>query len=488
MATLAPPDTTSIGQLLDDLRFERTVRGKLPPGPTSISLRRTRQLTRDPLPVLLECYERYGPVFTVRMFHRTAVFMLGPEANHYVTVEAAGNFSWRRGNFGNLTPLLGDGLLTTDDEYHDRARRIMMPAFHRRRMDAALDVMLDETRRGLAEWRPGQVVDLYEWMRELALRIAMRALLGLDPDDRASGHEATVQFERGLAIFGTDAWVRLLRGPGTPWWHMRSARRALDRIIHAQIERRRREPDPGAADILGMLIEARDEDETGFTDSEVRDQLMTLLFAGHDTSSSTLSFLLYELARHPDALARVLEEQDRVLGGQPPTTEQLIGELPQLDMAVDETLRLYPPAWIGPRRAVEAFEFAGHRVPAGAFVAYCSWASHRLPDVFPDPDAFIPERFSPEARRELPKSAYVPFGGGSRICIGKRFGQLVVKTVATLALQRFRCEPVPGHTLKLHLMPTISPKDALPMAVRERGAPAAAPAPQELVRGRGDRG
>ena len=144
------------------------------------------------------------------------------------------------------------------------------------------------------------------------------------------------------------------------------------------------------------------------------------------------------------------------------------GGLQQLDMALDETLRLYPPAWIGPRRAVEAFEFGGQHVPAGAYVAYCSWASHRLPDVFEDPDAFVPERFSPERKAGLPKGSYVPFGAGSRTCIGMRFGQLEIKAVATLLLQRFRPQLPEGHTLRVRQMPTLSPRDGMPMILRER--------------------
>jgi len=199
---------------------------------------------------------------------------------------------------------------------------------------------------------------------------------------------------------------------------------------------------------------------------------VTLTFAGHDTSTSTLSFLLYELARHPHVLARLLEEQDRVLGGRAPTAAELAaGALPELDMALDETLRLYPAAWIGPRRAVEEFEFAGQHVPAGAYVDYCSWASHRLPDVFPEPEAFIPERFAPERKARLPKGAYVPFGGGSRTCIGMRFGQMEVKVVATLALQRLRPELLPGRRMTVRQMPTLSPRGGLPMTVRERGIP-----------------
>ena len=141
----------------------------------------------------------------------------------------------------------------------------------------------------------------------------------------------------------------------------------------------------------------------GSSDREVRDQAMTLLFAGHDTSTSTISFLFYELAHNPHELDLLVEEQDRVLGGAPPTPEQLAGGLPRLDMALDETLRLYPPAWIGPRLALEPFEVAGTRVAGGTYVNYCSWASHRLPDVFPDPHRFDSERFTPERKDALPE-------------------------------------------------------------------------------------
>jgi cytochrome P450 len=313
------------------------------------------------------------------------------------------------------------------------------------------------------------VVDVYHWARDLAMRIAMRALLGLDPDDGDRGEAAAKHFERALAFYGTDFHLRLIRGPGSPWRRMNAARRVLDEIVYEEIAHRRTAPDPGRQDILSLLLTASDEDGSRLSDEEVRDQVMTLMFAGHDTSTSTLSFLLYELARNPDPLARVLDEQERVLGGAPPTPAQLHGSLPYLDMVLDETLRLYPPAWIGPRRAVREFEFGGYRVPAGAYVNYSSWASHRLPEVFPQPEAFIPERFEPERKAALPRGAYVPFGGGSRICIGKRFGQTEVKLVATLILQRHGLELLPGRTMSVRQMPTLSPDGGLGMRVGERG-------------------
>jgi cytochrome P450 len=220
--------------------------------------------------------------------------------------------------------------------------------------------------------------------------------------------------------------------------------------------------------MFSMLLSARDERGDGFTALELRDQVMHLLFGGHDTTSSTLSFLLYELSRNPVVLERLLEEQDVVLSGRPPTVDDLLSGLPYLSMVVDETLRLYPPVWFGPRMCVEPFEFLGFRIPAGIHVIHSSWVTHRLPEIFPNPEAFIPERFTPEARRQLPPGGYMPFGGGQRICIGKRFGQLVVKAVATVLLQRFRCELRPGYELRVSKLPTLSPEGGLPMMVRSR--------------------
>jgi cytochrome P450 len=180
--------------------------------------------------------------------------------------------------------------------------------------------------------------------------------------------------------------------------------------------------------------------------------------------------MLHELARHPEVTRRLHEEQDRVVGDAGPTAQQLEKEMPYLDMVLDEVLRLYPPAWIGPRRAVRDFEFNGCTVPRSAYVNYCSWASHRIPEFFPEPEAFIPERFARERKAALPRGAYVPFGGGSRICIGKRFGQTEVKLVATKLLQRLRIDSLPGRTMTIRQMPTLSPDGGLKVRIKERSS------------------
>jgi cytochrome P450 len=469
-----PPKQMSanpVVRVLDDARAELRVRrrGSYPPGPKDFNMGRTLQAARDPLPLLLSLYEEHGPIFSVRLLHSPVIFMLGPEANHFVTVAHPENFHWRESSFGDLIPLLGDGLLTIDDAYHDRAREIMMPAFHREQVAASVAAMIAEAAPAIDGLRPGEVVDVYEWMRGLAMRIAMRALLGLDPDEAGKGAAAAEHFERALGFYGIDFHLRLLRGPGSPWSKMATSRAILDEIVYDEIAQRRAQPDSERMDILSLLVGVRDEAGEGFSDKEVRDQAMTLMFAGHDTSTSTLTFMMHELARHPDVVERLQEEQDAVLGGEPPDIDRLEREMPYLDTVLDEVLRLYPPAWIGPRRAVRDFEFNGHQVKRGAYVNYCSWASHRIPEVFPEPEAFIPERFTRERKAALPRGAYVPFGGGRRICIGKRFGQTEVKLVATMLLQRLRLDALPGRTMTVRQMPTLSPKGGLKMRVRERG-------------------
>jgi len=448
-----------------DLLAERRA-GAFPPGERWPSVARTRRFAADPLSLLLEAHERYGPVFTLRIFHANVVFMIGPEANHHITVSHARNFRWREGHMGDLIPLLGDGLLTIDGAFHRRSRQVMLPAFHHERVAEAIDVMHEEIEGALQGWADGERIDIYHWTRRLAMRIAMRSLFGLDPEGPGSATPADL-FEAALRFYSRDYFLQVMRGPGSPFARMQQARRVLDGLIYAEIARRRRTGERGQ-DILSLLMDATDEQGHMLADRHLRDEVMTLLFAGHDTTTSTVAFLFYELARHPEAVARLRAEQRRVTGGTTPSAQQLMSEMPELDMALEETLRLYPPAWIGPRQSVEPFEFAGVRVPGNVPVNYSSWVSHHLPQVFEDPERFCPERFSPERRRRLPKGAYVPFGGGSRICIGMRFGQLEIKAIAAMVLGRFELGLPDAYRLRVRQMPTIGPRDGMPVVVSER--------------------
>jgi cytochrome P450 len=480
MSLQGPPPVTAnpIALIIRDWRNERRTPVPYPPGDTSFrqSPARAGTMLRDPLSLLLDAYARYGPVFTLRLLTSKVVVLLGPEANHHVLVSNQSNFSWREGSMANLIPLLGDGLLTIDGEFHRRSRKIMLPVFHHDHIAAALDTMVDETERAMRDWRVGERIDLYVRTRKLALRIAMRSLFGLDPDGpTARSMDAARLFNQALSFYSYDLPVQWLRGPRTPWRRMQRARHQLDQLIYNEINTRRQSGRRGL-DLLSLLLDASDEDGTRLSDRHVRDEVMTLLFAGHDTTTSTVAFMFYELARHPEVVGRLLAEQADRLGEGGPTAEQLMtGELTELEQVLDETLRLYPPAWVGPRRSIAPFEVAGMRCPGNAPLFYSSWASHRLPDVWEDPNGFRPERFAPEAKKALPKGAYVPFGAGPRTCIGMRFGQLEIRTIASMMLSRFGYELAPGYRLRIRQQPTIGPADGLPVIISER-RPAPAPA------------
>src|SRR3954454_2464151 len=219
-AVAAPPPPTStnpLARMREDVRRERAATVPFPPGDTSFSMARTMRFTRDPLNLLLDAYDRYGPVFTQRIFHHNVVFMLGPAANHYMLVSHAANFSWRDGHMGDLMPFLGDGLLTIDGEFHRKSRMAMLPMFHRERIAASQQLMIDEVDAALDAWQDGLRLDLYAWTRELALRIALRALFGIDPEGHRGRIDAAHEFETALGFWAKDYIFQILRGPGSPW-------------------------------------------------------------------------------------------------------------------------------------------------------------------------------------------------------------------------------------------------------------------------------
>lgn len=302
----------------------------------------------------------------------------------------------------------------------------------------------------------------------------MKALFGIDPDGPAAQEiDAAAMFEQALAFYASGYEFRFLRAPRTPWARLQKASKRLNRLLYTQISRQRATGERGE-DVLSLLLDAQDESGQGLSNEQIRDEMMTLLFAGHDTTTSTVAFMFYELAKAPHLAERLVAEQHALLDRKAPNATQLMsGELVDLEMTLEETLRKYPPAWIGPRKSVEAFEFEGHMVPASAYVNYSSWASHHLPDVFEDPETFRPERFSADTKTKIPKGAYIPFGGGSRTCIGMRFGQLEVRTIATLIASRYTLELPKDFVLEYRQMPTISPKHGLPMIIRERSAQSA---------------
>ena len=216
-------------------------------------------------------------------------------------------------------------------------------------------------------------------------------------------------FERTLGYWGRDYAAQMLRGPGSPWRRMVRDRSQLDRVIFEEIDRRRASGERGS-DILSLLLDAEDEDGSSLSRQELRDQVMTLLFAGHDTTTSTVTFLFYELARSPDEIAPLLAEQESVLGGEAPSAAQLMGELPRLEMAVDETLRMYPPAWIGPRRSIEPFELAACGCPVECSSTTARGRAITSPRCFPSPGASCLSASHPTSERSCPRAHMCPSG------------------------------------------------------------------------------
>jgi cytochrome P450 len=468
IALASPPPlkhSNPLAVMVSELLDERSKRAVYPPGETGFSLSRTVKFMRNARALLVDAYERFGPVFTLRLAHNQSVFMIGPEANHYMTVSNASNFTIRESHFRDVIAVVGDGVLTTDGDIHRAMRRIVLPAFHRESIASYSEIMLEEAQSALERITPGEVFDVNAWTRCLVLRVSMRALLGLDPDsERPEMSNVVSLLDKPSPAAGA---TRLIPGPLSPWGRLMRRLREFDRLIFTEISQRRAKGG-GGTDVLSLLIDARDEDGDSLTDLQVRDQLMTLLLSGGETTTSSITFLLYELARHPDVADRIIAEQQAALDG-PPRVEQLTGgDLVELEMALEETLRLFPAVWIGPRRAVETFEFNGVSVPAGAYVDYCPLASHYLPEVFPEPESFRPERFTPDAKAALPKGAYIPFGGGPRMCIGMRFAQLEIRMIVTLLLQRFELSLPDDFSLSVGQLPMLMPKKGLSLVARER--------------------
>jgi cytochrome P450 len=415
--------------------------------------------------VLLEAYVAHGPVFTLPLFHARYVFALGPEANHHILVANAANYRYREGHLGDLIPLLGDGLLTTDGAFHRHARTIMLPAFRHGHLAGLVAVIDEEVQRAVDRLTPGPL-DLEHWTRRLALRIAMRALFGLDPDRASTGRDPARDFEVALRFFGRSPAGQMLRGPGSPWHRLQAARQRLDALILEEVVRRRSASEAGS-DVLSLLIRAHDEQGTGLSDQQLRDQMMTILFAGHDTTTATVCFAAHELSRAPDVVDGLLRELDAHSAAVPFET-LMGGGLPLMDQVLDEVLRLWPAAWVGPRKSIDDDVIAGVTVPGDVHVNYSSLASHRLPDVWEDPHRFDPERFSPERRATIPKGAYVPFGGGSRMCIGMRFGQLEIKMILAALLRRFEVQAHTSGGLATSQVPTMGPRHGLPVTLVAR--------------------
>jgi cytochrome P450 len=424
-----------------------------------------RWFQRDRLGLFAELAAR-GPVTRFRLGPMEVHMISEPSLAEEVLVGQAEAFRKGRELGQFLRPLLGDGLLTVEEPAHRTQRKRMAAAFAPKRMAAYASAMADEARRTVGSWRDGSVVDVSAAMMEMTLATAGRTLFAAD----IRGDAAVV----GAAF--TEAMEAMLDRMGSPLQlpyavplpahrRMRRAVAALDRVVYRIIaERRAAGGDRG--DVLSALLAARDEDGSAMTDRQVRDEVMTLLLAGHETTANALTWALHALGRDAAVRDRVSVEADS-LGGRPPTPGDLAG-LPYGLMVLEEAMRLWPPAYVLGRQAIRDVAIGPYRLAAGAAVMVNTWGLHRRADLYPEPATFRPERFSAVARQGRPRGAYLPFGGGPRVCIGAHFALVEAQIALATIAGAVELTPVSGRTVEPEPLVTLRPRGGLPMRVTRR--------------------
>lgn len=414
---------------------------------------------------------RIGPIARLSLLHVPLYVVSCADLAHRILVEEADAFK-KSAALQFLAPLLGEGLLTAEGEPHRRHRKLLAPAFAPRRLSAYGEVMVAETRAQIARWTPGREIDLAREMMELTLAIAGRTLFGADVRGDARTVAAGLDLAMRSMVDSLTSVVQLgYRWPLPRHLRMRRAVALLDDVVYRLIaDGRRAGTDRG--DVLSMLLLARDEQDAGgqgLTDREVRDEVMTLLLAGHETTANALTWTWYELGRHPGARARLADELARTVGERPVTVDDLPG-LPWGLAVIEEAMRLHPPVYVTGREALREVELGGHRLPARSFVLINIRGIHRRADCFPDPLAFRPERMLPDARKARPRHHYLPFGAGPRVCIGAHFALLEAQLCLATMVQRARLRVLAPSVAPEPLV-TLRPRGGLPARV-ERAAPA----------------
>jgi cytochrome P450 len=421
---------------------------------------------RDPIRLFLTAFRDHGEVVRFRFGPLVGHLVSSPAGVNHILAENNKNYGKQTRGYKNLRYVLGNGLLTSEGDLWKRQRRIAQPAFHRQRIGSFAQAMVrasEDAAAGL-EARRGQVVDVAAEMVRLTLRIVGETLLGYDPSDAADQVGSALAFLLHVANERTSRIVPL--PPVLPTAQNRRFRRALatlDGVVLRMIAERRRTPGE-RGDLLSMLMEAKDA-ETGeaMDDRQLRDEAMTVLLAGHETTANALTWTFLLLSRYPAALRELRAELAQVLGGRSPALDDL-PRLPFTRMVLQESMRLYPPAWIIARSATGPDEIGGYRIPAGSIVFVSPYVVHRHPRLWDDPEEFDPQRFSSE--RALPKGAYFPFGGGPRLCIGNAFATMEAELVLATLLQRVRFELDPAHPVELEPSITLRPRHGMRMAVR----------------------
>jgi cytochrome P450 len=412
---------------------------------------------RDPFRSLLALTRRAGDVARYRAGTEAAFLVNNPDYIKRVLADNHANYSKATMVNSIFKDAVADGLLVSEGPLWRRQRRLMQPAFHRERLHALGQEMTEAIGPMLARWEPaaatGQPIDVAAEMGFVTLRITAKALFGVDVTEEADS--------LGEAI---GMGLKLLMGSQKPGFQ--ENKRRVEGLVERIIEDRQR--DPGQAhDLLAMLLEARDEQGGGMSPVELRDEVITLLVAGYETTANCLAWTWYLLSQNPDPRERLHEELARVLGGRVPSISDL-QELPYNRMVLDESLRLFPPAWIVGRRALGEDRLGEHVIPAGSVIALSPYTMHRHPGYWNRPDEFDPDRFTPERSSDRKPFAYFPFGGGPRLCIGHNFALLEAQLIIATVAQRYQLDLAPGHAVEPERIFVLRPRGGLPMTIGAR--------------------
>lgn len=427
----------------------------------------TYRFSRDPLSFLTSIARSAGDLASYRMAGERIFLVSNPADIRDILVTHHGNFTKSRG-VERTRKLLGNGLLTSEGDFNRRQRRLMLPAFHRERIATYAEAMVAYADQMSRQWQDGETRDMAQEMMRLTLSIAGKTLFDVDVEAQASevGHALTAVME--------SFWLSMLPLADVierlPFGRVRRARLArgrLDAIIYAMIaERRASRRDRG--DLLSMLLLAQDEDDgSAMTDRQIRDEAMTILLAGHETTANALTWTWYLLSRSPEVAAALHREIDRVLQGRLPT----FADLPSLSYAervVTESMRLYPPAWVVGRRAIETYSIGAVVAPPKTIFLMSQWVVHRDARWFPEPGRFDPDRWTPAFKASLPKCAYFPFGDGPRRCIGESFAWMELVLVLATIAQRWAPVLVPGHPVAPQPLVTLRTKHGMRMTLARR--------------------
>jgi cytochrome P450 len=440
--------------------------GKLPPEPRGGSrLRTSLDYIRDQIGFLERVTRECGDIVRVGLGPFTTYVLVHPEHIEQVLRIQSDNFIKDRMTKW-LMPLLGNGLLTSDGSFWRRQRKLAQPAFQRQQIERYAQVMVEHTERILEEWRDGDVRDTHSELMRLTLGIVAQTLFAseLAGDAGVIGDSLEIVMRYFLS---PGRWFRLYDYLPLP--SVRRYRRAIGRIdqIIYRVIRERRAQGRDAGDLLSRLIAARDEDGRGMTDQQLRDEVVTLVLAGHETTALALFYTFYLLSQSPAAVDRLADELDQVLGDRAPTAAD-VPSLRYTEWVVRESMRLYPPAWGIAREALADCEIGGYHVPKGTQIFMIQWLVHHDSRWFDEPASFRPERWDNDLIKRLPRCAYFPFGEGPRICIGNHFAMMEAILILATIARRFRLTVEPGQALSLMPSITLRPGNSVRMRIAAR--------------------